>query len=248
MSRAAATQELLVDRREGLLSLTLNRPEAGNALSATLVEALLEQTARAWRDDSVHTILLRGAGKHFCTGFDLSGLSAHSDGDLLQRFVRIEMLLAELWHAPKRTAVLAHGRTWGAGADIAAACEWRAMLPQTRFRYPGARFGLVLGTRRLAERVGEDRARRWVASSCEIDATEAQSSGLIDIAVPVDAVDDWVAELARPSGLDLATEQAIRVATRGDLRHTDLAHLVESAARPGLRGRIQAYVQSSTTR
>lgn len=242
MSEPLVTPELVVERRHGLLILTLSRPQAGNALSAPLVEALLMQLEQAWLDDGVHTVLLRGAGKHFCTGFDLSDLATQSDGDLLHRFVRIEMLLAALWHAPKRTVVLAHGRTWGAGADLAAACEWRAMLPQTRFRYPGARFGLVLGTRRLAERVGEGRARRWVATSCEVAAAEAQTSGLIHQEVAAEQLDDWIAELAQPAGLDLITEQAIRSATRSDHRHTDLAHLVISAARPGLRERIQAYM------
>lgn len=245
MNGATPAPELLADRHEGLLTLTLNRPAAGNALSAALVEALLEQTAQAWRDDRVHTVLLRGAGKHFCTGFDLSDLTAQSDGDLLHRFVRIEMLLAELWHAPKRTIALAHGRTWGAGADVVAACELRAMLPHTRFRFPGARFGLVLGTRRLAERIGEGRARRWVASGHEADAAEALASGLIDETVQADAVEDRIASWVQPAGIDALTGGAIRAATRVDRRHTDLALLVASAARPGLRERILAYLQES---
>src|SRR5690606_24637337 len=106
--------------------LVLDRPQVGNALSAELVEALLAALAQAHATPGLHTVLLRGNGRHFCTGFDLSALDAQSDGDLLHRFVRVETLLAALWHSPLRTVALAQGRTWGAGADLVAACESRA--------------------------------------------------------------------------------------------------------------------------
>lgn len=218
---------------EGVLHLELNRPAVGNALGPALVEALIQAVGDASTDAAVHSLILRGAGRHFCTGLDLSELATLSDGDLLLRLVRIETLLGMLWHAPLRTAALARGRTWGAGADLLAVCEQRVAVPGSSFRFPGAQFGIVLGTRRLAERIGADAARRLVLEGGELDAPQALAAGLVS----------QVAEELSLADLRVAagTARAIRAATRADVRDADLAALVRSAAEPGLQARIAAY-------
>jgi enoyl-CoA hydratase/carnithine racemase len=225
---------LSTEYQAGVTTLTLQRPERGNALGPELVEALISAAEAAIADSAVHTLVLRGAGRHFCTGLDLSDLATLSDGDLLLRLVRIETLLALLWHAPIRTVALAHGRTWGAGADLFAVCEQRLVHPDTTLRFPGAQFGIVLGTRRLAERIGVDAARALVLEGGELDAPQAMALGLAT------QLGDTAAELAAPLP-DATTARAIRSATRDDCRDADLAALVRSAARPGLQSRIIAY-------
>ena len=222
------------EHQEGVITLTLQRPERGNALGPDLVEALISAAEAAMADPAVHTLVLQGAGRHFCTGLDLTDLATLSDGDLLLRLVRIETLLALLWHAPIRTVALAHGRTWGAGADLFAVCEQRLISSDTALRFPGAQFGIVLGTRRLAERIGVDAARALVLEGGELDAPQAMALGLAT------QLGDMAAELAAPRP-DAATARAIRSATRADCRDADLAALVRSAARPGLESRITAY-------
>ena len=229
----------LQTRREGgTVTLELARPERGNALGEALVEALIEQLRTALADDTVHTVVLRGQGRHFCTGLDLSDLEHAGDAQWLRRLVRIETLLATVWSAPKRTVAVAQGRTWGAGADLFAACEVRVALPGTTLRFPGARFGIVLGTRRLAARIGEVRARRLVTEGGELDARQALQCGLAD------ANEEPV--LPEPV-VGLATAAAIRAATRAGEEAAlaaDLAALVRSAAEPGLRDRIRAYMRT----
>ena len=222
------------EHQAGVTTLTLQRPERGNALGPDLVEALISAAEVATADPAVHTLVLRGAGRHFCTGLDLTDLATLSDGDLLLRLVRIETLLALLWHAPICTVALAHGRTWGAGADLFAVCEQRLISPDTTLRFPGAQFGIVLGTRRLAERIGVDAARALVLEGGELDAPQALALGLAT------QRGETAAELAAPRP-DAATAQAIRSVTREDCRDADLAALVRSAARPGLQSRITAY-------
>ena len=222
------------EHQAGVTTLTLQRPERGNALGPDLVEALISAAEAATADPAVHTLVLRGAGRHFFTGLDLTDLATLSDGDLLLRLVRIETLLALLWHAPIRTVALAHGRTWGAGADLLAVCEQRLAAADTTLRFPGAQFGIVLGTRRLAERIGVDAARALVLEGGELDAPQALALGLAT------QLGDMAAELAAPRP-DAATARAIRSATRADCRDADLAALVRSAARPGLQLRITAY-------
>ena len=225
---------------EGVATLTLARPERGNALGPDLVEALLDALQVACADATVHTLLLRSEGRHFCTGLDLSDLDRCSDGDLLQRLVRIETLLAALWHAPLRTVALAQGRAWGAGADLFAACEHRLASEGTTFRFPGAQFGIVLGTRRLAERVGADRARAMTTGGGEWRAAEAQAAGLVQ-AVVVDGDAGALGVACAAPMVDAATAQALREATRSDHRDADLAALVRSASTPGLVARVAAY-------
>lgn len=239
MAPSPAAQAPLQSRREaGTVTLGLARPERGNALAEDLVEALLAQVRAALADDSVHTLVLRGQGRHFCTGLDLSDLELASDAQWLHRLVRIETLLATIWTAPKRTVAVAQGRTWGAGADLFAACEERIALPGTTFRFPGARFGIVLGTRRLAARIGETRARRLLTEGGELDATQAREWGLADANEEADRPEPVVTP---------DTAAALRAATRAgepEALAADLAALVRSAAEPGLRVRMAAYVAS----
>lgn len=255
---------VLTRRERGTVTLELARPARGNALAPDLVEALISHVREALADEAVHTLVLRGQGRHFCTGLDLSDLAqpsqsspqpqqpqqpqrpdpsgpahahAHADdAQWLHRLVRIETLLALLWTAPKRTVAVAQGRAWGAGADLFAACEVRVALPGATLRFPGARFGIVLGTRRLAVRVGQARASRLVTEGGELDAQQALQCGLADANEEAPLPDPVVAP---------ATAAAIRAATRvGEeaALAADLAALVRSAAEPGLRARLAAYV------
>lgn len=223
---------LKVARDAGVLTLTLDNPGRGNALGPELVEGLLEALAPTATAD-LHAVVLRASGAHFCTGLDLSDLETLSDGDLLHRLVRIETLLATIWHAPFATVAVARGRCWGAGADLFAACERRVAAADTCFRFPGAQFGIVLGTRRLAERVGTDAARAVVLDGAEWNADAALAAGLAT-AIGDDAV-------VRSPRVAATTARALRAATRADLRDADLAALVRSAAEPGLRQRIADY-------
>ena len=171
----------------------------------------------------------------------LAGLAVSSEADLLQRFVRVEQLLQAVWQSPIRTIALAQGRTWGAGADLFAACEVRLATPGASFRFPGARFGIVLGTRRLAERVGGDTARRWLLDSAHVDAASAQFAGLATELVDAEGLAAaWRTHL--PGPIDRVTAAAIRRLTRVDAGERDMSELVASAARPGLKTRMTDYL------
>ena len=170
--------ELLKDRSGDTLTLTLNRPDKMNALSATLVDALLDAVAAAGHDGT-RLLVLKGAGRNFSAGFDFGGYADQSEGDLLLRFVRIEQLLQALAHAPFDTLALAHGRNFGAGVDVICACGRRVGDPAATFRMPGLSFGLVLGTRRYAERVGGSKARLVLQEGRAFDAPEALADGFL---------------------------------------------------------------------
>lgn len=226
----------------GVATAWMDRPEKGNAFSAAAVEALSAAVAAAIADPSVHTLVIRGRGRHFCTGFDLSDLGSETDASLRDRFVALEKLLQSVWHAPVRTVAVATGRAWGAGADLFASCDIRACTGDTTLRFPGSAFGIVLGTRRLVELIGWDRARPLVSEGATVDAAGALAAGLATDLVEGD-VEAWLAARCAPPVADRATLALIREATRPDHRAEDLASLDRSASRPGLVSRIETYRQ-----
>src|SRR5579863_7358034 len=169
-------ESLLQERAGEVVILTLNRPERGNALDAATVEALMAVIERAPAEDA-GLIVIGGEGRQFCTGFDLTGLDRVSDGDLLLRFVRIERLLQRIYESPVPVMALAKGRVIGAGADLFCAATHRIAAPEATFRMPGWRFGLALGTRRFADRVGHDVARLLLLEDRTFDANLARAIG-----------------------------------------------------------------------
>ena len=224
-----------------VLSVTLNRPERGNSLDARTVEGLLDALEQA-KARQCAAIVLTGAGRNFCTGFDLSDLDTVSDGDLLHRFVRIELLLQAIYHSPFPIVALAKGRSFGAGVDIICACSDRIATPDARFRMPGWRFDLALGTRRLAGRIGADRARTILRDAMEFSAQDALAWGVLTDLAEESA---WPAMLravhSKWSAISAIARQHLLALTTSDSRATDLADLVLSASRPGLRQRIADY-------
>jgi len=232
---------LVVERDAQVLTLTLDRPQKANALDAALVDALLEEVDAA-AADGTRLLVLRANGRHFCAGFDFGGIEEQSEGDLLLRFVRIEQLLQAIFHAPFATLALARGRAIGAGADLFAACSQRVAAADAGFAFPGAGFGIILGSRRLAHRVGAAAARQWVAAAETIDAQRALALGLATAVVEADGWPDVVAvQTAASRRLDPTTRESLHRMTTVDTRADDMAALVASAARPGLKDRIRAY-------
>jgi enoyl-CoA hydratase/carnithine racemase len=223
-----------------MTTLTLSRPDKANALSEDLVEALLD-AVRAADSDGTRVLALRGDGRNFCAGFDFSDLEQASEGDLVRRLIRIEILLQAVYHSSATTLALCHGGTYGAGADLVAACDRRIAAPGAVFRMPGLCFGIALGTRRLAERIGADKALEFQNSARTFDAVEASRIGFVERVVPPE---DWAATadailVAQKLGAPARALLKSRVQT--DTRAADLAALAQSASQPGLKERIKAF-------
>lgn len=233
--------ELLVERAGGVVTLTLNRPEKMNALSASLVEALLDEVASAETGDT-RLLVLQGAGRNFSAGFDFGNFEEQSDSELLLRFIRIEQLLQRLYHAPFDTLALAHGKNFGAGVDIICSCARRVAENDASFQMPGLRFGLMLGTRRYAGRVGQTLARRILQEGIAFGAGEALAAGFL---TGIADRNDWLMEIASAErGAELLAVDAqarLFAVTSVDTRDADLAELVRSAAEPGLKARIRNF-------
>ncbi len=231
----------------GVRQLTLDRGKRANAIDAELGDALLAALKIA-HGDATRVLVLRANGKNFCGGFDFSDYESASQGDLLLRFVRIEQTLQLLRTAPFITIARTHYGAFGAGADIVAACTYRVGASSSRFRFPGLRFGVALGTSRLSAVVGEQRARDVLLENRLIDAGEALASGLLTHLVPDDQLDRTIDELIqRVDELDRPSITAALANSRAPdcTGERELASLVRSAAAPGLHLRIACYRAST---
>lgn len=232
----------IVTRTSGrVVEMTLNRPEAGNAFDLEMVEALLE-ALDAVDPQTCDTIVLRGEGKGFCGGLNLSGMEQESDATLFWRLTRIEVLLQRVASMPQHTVALAHRFAFGAGADLFAACRQRIAAPGTKFAFPGVRFGIALGTGRLTRRVGPDAARVMLAATAPITLEHALATGL---AQQESATDGWSAlidEMATAtSSLDARMAAIVAERMNPGEDDADMAALVRSAGEPGLKDRIAGY-------
>lgn len=230
----------VTSRLDGAIAaITLARPERGNALGPGMV-AGIEAALDAAEAAGARCIVLRGEGRNFCTGLDLSDLAETSEGDLALRILRIEILLQRIHALPVTTVAVAGGRVFGAGADLFAACDHRIALEGASFAFPGPAFGLVLGTGRLAGLVGDGTARRLLLAGGSVGAARALEIGLAT-AVVADAAEAVGAAASAATRLDAETVAALHARTRRADDAGDLAALARSVARPGLKARVEAY-------
>jgi enoyl-CoA hydratase/carnithine racemase len=234
--------DLLVEQEGNVKHLFLNRPEKRNALSMNLAVAISQAIDEA-AHDGTRLIVLQGKGTVFCAGFDFSEFENSSAGDLLLQFVRIEQMLQAVAHSPVDTLALVHGAAIGAGADLLAACRHRIGAPDVQSRFPGARFGLILGSRRLAQCVGADAAQGLIGSPEKINAARMKEIGLLnELLEPSQWPQRMHQVLDQINQVAPQTRAKVLQMMRPDTRAQDMMDLVSSAAQPRVKEQIRAYL------
>ena len=221
---------------DGVCTITLNRPEKRNAMSADLMEGLAGAVAEASSSQEARVILLRGAGAAFCSGLDLDELAAPlSTGTLDDALVG--RVLAPLEACPKPTIAVVHGDALAGGCQLALHCDLRFADPGARFGMPVARLGLAAPyplTLKLVETIGPAATKELLFTGAPIDAERALQLGLVNRVVPAPALDEAVRTLAltiagnAPIAIH-AMKEFVRRASRAltSIPHDDLASLVE---------------------
>jgi enoyl-CoA hydratase/carnithine racemase len=202
------TPVLFEERDRGVLRLTLNRPDARNALSEALMSALLEALARAAKDPQARVVVIAGAGPAFCAGHDLRELRANPQRDIYERvFAQCSELMLAIVRLPKPVIAEVHGVATAAGCQLVATCDLAVAAADARFATPGVNIGLFCSTPMVAltRAVGRKTAMEMLLTGRLIDAERAQAIGLINRVVPReglrDAVDNLAHEIASKSAL-----------------------------------------------
>lgn len=226
----------------GVLTVTLNRVAKAHAIDEDMLERLSTEFEKL-SSGTIQVLLLKSNGRHFCSGFDLSDHESCSQAELAYRFIRIEQLLQKVRYAPCVTAAVVKGAAYGAGADLVAACQYRVGLPDARFRFPGFQFGVALGTRRLVELIGGERAEQILLQNEIVDAEAALYCGLLNRLTSIDQAEAVIQDIILDGlRLDSQSRRSLFRHTRQDTYDIELAELVRSVTRPGLHSRISSYL------
>jgi enoyl-CoA hydratase len=183
------------------IRLTLNRPAKLNAISAELRDALTAAIADAAADERVRVIAIAGAGRAFCSGYDLSEAAPPTAWDWRDVLARdVEATLA-VWSCPKPVIAQVHGYALAGGLELAMACDLIVAADDAQLGEPEIRFGSAPVTLLMPFVIGQKRTRELLLTGDLISATEAERIGLINRVVPAAelgaAVDALAEKLAR---------------------------------------------------
>jgi enoyl-CoA hydratase/carnithine racemase len=218
---------LLYDTKDGIATLTLNRPERLNALGDTLRDDLLDAVTRASRDPDVRVIVVTGAGKGFCAGGDVKAMNEAKEGrserPLIEKIApsRDRTLLA-MRDAPQPIIAAVNGAAAGAGMNLALGCDLRIASTAAKFSQAFVKRGLHPdwgGTYFLPRVVGMAKACELIFTGAVIDAGEALRLGLVSEVVAPDALMPRVYELGR--AIADGPPLAIRLAKRALYHNAD---------------------------
>jgi len=234
---------LLYDVADGVATLTLNRPDKRNALNGELVRALHDALDRTAEDDEVRVVLLRGAGKDFCSGADLAELekiAEMGEEESLEDARSMGALFLQMREHPQPVIAAVQGRALAGGAGLATACDLVLAHEEAQMGYPEVHLGFVAAMVMtiLRRKVGESVAFELLTRGDRIPVARAAELGLVNRVFPAgefdDAVDRYAAELASrpPSALRLTKSLLYR------LDELDFVAGIEAGARTNVEARL----------
>ncbi|NNF00900.1 MAG: hypothetical protein HKN25_17930 [Pyrinomonadaceae bacterium] len=181
--------ELIQTKTDSILTLTLNRPEKRNALNDGLIHSLISALEEARKDTDLRAIVIKGAGKDFCSGADLEALRKISDSDILENLEDAEVLL-ELFSLMRKVSIpiiaAVNGRALAGGCGLATACDIVLAAEGAEFGYPEVRIGFVpaMVMAILRRNLSEKRSFELITQGFRFSAKEALEMGLINRVFP----------------------------------------------------------------
>jgi len=185
--------------RDGVATLTLNRPGARNALSVGLMTALQAALDAIAADKSVRAVIIGGAGPAFCAGHDLKELRANPGRQAYEAvFGQCAKLMTSVVNLPKPVIARVHGVATAAGCQLVASCDLAIAAEDARFATPGVNIGLFCSTPMVAlsRAIGRKQAMEMLLTGSLIDAETARAWGLVNRVVPAAMLEDAAATLA----------------------------------------------------
>ncbi len=243
----SSSSPVLVEARGAALVVTLNRPDAKNALSAELVGALQSALDDAWKERRVRGVVLTGAGADFCAGADLKELQQATTKTHVENLAASRRL-ADLFRAihvgQKPVVAAVRGHALAGGAGLACVCDRVVAASDARFGFTEARIGFVAAivARFLIERAGPRVARDLLLTARRVDASEALALGLADELVAPDEPGGvvaraiaWIESLKPCAPLSLAATKLVLAGLAGK----ELAEGLDFAAEQNAKMRSQ---------
>lgn len=181
---------ILTDLREGILTVTINRPEKLNALNKEVLNELAQVVENIYRDNQIKAAIITGAGeKAFVAGADISEMLEIKAGDGASFAQRGQDIFSSIENCPKPVVAAVNGFALGGGCELAMACHFRIAAENAKFGQPEVNLGIIPGyggTQRLTILVGKGKAMELMMTGSMISAEEARELGLVNYVTPAD--------------------------------------------------------------
>jgi enoyl-CoA hydratase len=188
---AMSFETLLTEQNNGILTITINRPDKLNALNKAVITELGIVFDDVYTNESIHGVILTGSGpKAFVAGADISeflSLDQNAGAELASRGQ--ELVFNKIENCPKPVVAAVNGFALGGGCELAMACHFRYASENAKFGQPEVNLGLIPGyggTQRLVHLIGKGRALELLLTANMVDAQEAKRIGLVNEVLPSD--------------------------------------------------------------
>ena len=200
-SQDSLSDPILLSQRDahGVVTLTLNRPDAFNALSEAMLAALQSELDALAGDETLRAVVLAASGRAFCAGHDLKEMRAnHSKTYMQGLFKQCAEVMLTLTRMPQPVIARVHGIATAAGCQLVSMCDLAVAADVAKFAVSGINVGLFCSTPAvgLARNLGRKAALEMLLTGDFIDAMEARAKGLVNRVVPADALDAEIEALA----------------------------------------------------
>jgi enoyl-CoA hydratase/carnithine racemase len=195
MTAVLTRQEL----EPGLVRLTLNRPDAFNALSESMLSAIKDELSKIATEDDVKVVILAANGKAFCAGHDLKEMRAEPSQAYYEKlFARCSEVMLAVQRLPQPVIAQVQGIATAAGCQLVGMCDLAVAADTARFAVSGVNLGLFCATPSvaLARNIGRKQALYMLLTGDFIDAAQAQDWGLVNQVVPPDELESVTLALA----------------------------------------------------
>jgi enoyl-CoA hydratase len=193
-----------------IATITLNRPDARNALNGEMCEDLRRVASDVSSDLNIRLVFVRGNGPVFCAGADVKERAGMSVHEVRARRLKAFVAYHALESLPMPVVAVVHGVALGSGVEIAAACDFIVATPEAMFGTPEALRGTVGATQRLPRVIGKRLAKDLMFTGRRLSAAEAQAAGFVARVLPQDKLEQELASIRE--AVMAASPEAIRYA------------------------------------
>ena len=202
--------EVELNRRDSILTVTMNRPEKRNAMSSTMLARLVEVFSGLEHDSEARVVIVRGAGRSFCAGLDLGELAAAKSAKGTVALTEIEDVFHELERVPQPTIAMVQGEAIAGGCELALHCDLRVAADDVKFAMPLARLGIALPfplIQKLLDTIGTAQTKELLFTGEFFRAERALALHMVNRLVPLAdlerATDELAATIAANAPLSL---------------------------------------------
>jgi methylglutaconyl-CoA hydratase len=231
---------LLLECKDNIATITLNRPDKRNAISPAMIADIQSALEAIEKNHATRVVILTGAGKAFCAGMDLDTLAAiakQTPAENQEDSRRIAKLLRRIWSFPRPMIAAVNGAAYAGGCGIATLCDFTLSAPEAKYGYTEVKIGFLpaIVSVFLTRQIGEKRARDLLLTGRIINAHEAREFGMVTEVVPaenlMERAHELAAELIAASPNSLArSKQLLTSAAAASIDH-DLERAIMDNAR-----------------